>query len=95
MLPVGEEIKEAQYESILEWNRSAFRGLLFGVPIALVSLSFYPLIAGALMPFGYRIGRKLQDKYPNVVKPQTNLSGWAIGEWLYGAIIGLSISFKN
>lgn len=74
------------------WEHTAIRGCWNGALLSLLfGGAFWLVIAGASMPIWYKIGFILEDMWPSTFKQGTNFGGWALGEWLFGAALGLAL----
>lgn len=62
------------------------RGIWMGIPLALCFSSGWPLLLAAQFPFAYLAGFWLDRKFPAI-----RSSGWEIGEFIYGAVVGVGV----
>ncbi len=74
------------------WAGTSLRGGYYGLALALPTMSLLPLIAGLSMPIWYWIGFEIEKKWPQTFVWDSHIGGWALGEWLYGAILGVSLA---
>lgn len=72
---------------------TALRGSINGIGLSLVCLSPLPAISGLTMPICYKLGFALEEKFPNIFLKESNFSGWAVGEWLFGFMLGCGVSY--
>ena len=88
---LGDKLGDLKEDFLKGFIPMSLRGLWFGVPLSVASMSVLPILLSMTMPFCYALGFQLETKYPKVFKSGTNFGGWAMGEWLFGAALGLSL----
>jgi hypothetical protein len=85
------KLSENHKQTFYGWVGTSIRGGYYGLALAVPTTSLLPLIAGLSMPVWYYLGFVLEKKWPKTFVWDSHIGGWALGEWFYGAVLGLSV----
>ena len=73
------------------WEQGVIRGAWNGVCLTIATGWVWPVYAGVTMPLWYFLGFNLMERWPQIFKKGTHTSGWAVGEFLFGAVLGAAL----